>query len=87
MLIDRDVSAAKSCVKQTMSELVQNKVDLLLLIIFRYLFQTDSMRKQPHAILAERIRKRDPGSAPALRDRVRYVMIKGAKCTSLFPPS
>jgi DNA polymerase delta subunit 1 len=34
--------------------------------------------KQAHVELAERMKKRDAGSAPALGDRVAYVMIKGA---------
>jgi DNA polymerase delta subunit 1 len=34
--------------------------------------------KQAHVELAMRMKKRDPGSAPALGDRVAYVMIKGA---------
>lgn len=34
--------------------------------------------KQAHHELAERMKKRDAGSAPALGDRVAYVMIKGA---------
>lgn len=35
--------------------------------------------KQAHVELAERMRKRDPGSAPRLGDRVPYVIInKGA---------
>lgn len=38
--------------------------------------------KQAHDELAKRMRKRDPGSAPALGDRVPYVIIKGAKCKS-----
>ena len=34
--------------------------------------------KQAHVELAERMRKRDAGSAPALGDRVAYVIVKGA---------
>lgn len=37
--------------------------------------------KQAHDELAKRMRKRDPGSAPATGDRVPYVIIKGPKCT------
>jgi DNA polymerase delta subunit 1 len=33
--------------------------------------------KQAHVELAERMKKRDAGSAPALGDRVAYVMVKG----------
>ena len=34
--------------------------------------------KQAHVELADRMRKRDAGSAPALGDRVAYVIVKGA---------
>ena len=34
---------------------------------------------QAHVELAERMRKRDPGSAPAVGDRVPYVIIEAAK--------
>jgi len=39
----------------------------------------DYAAKQAHVELAERMKKRDAGSAPALGDRVAYVIIKGIK--------
>lgn len=39
----------------------------------------DYTAKQAHAELAERMKQRDAGSAPALGDRVAYVIIKGVK--------
>lgn len=42
-------------------------------------FSTDYSAKQAHVELAERMRQRDAGSAPALGDRVAYVIIKGVK--------
>ena len=39
----------------------------------------DYAGKQAHVELAERMRVRDAGSAPALGDRVAYVIIKGVK--------
>lgn len=35
--------------------------------------------KQAHVELAERMKKRDQGTAPALGDRVPYVIIQGPK--------
>ncbi len=35
--------------------------------------------KQAHVELAERMRKRDAGSAPAMGDRVAYVIVKASK--------
>lgn len=84
MLIDRDVRAAEAYVKQVIADLLQNKIDLSLLIISKALAKADYAAKQAHVELAERMRKRDPGSAPALGDRVPYVITKGAKGTSAF---
>ena len=84
MLIDRDPEAATQYVKKTISDLLQNKVDLSNLVITKALSKADYQNKQPHVELAERMRKRDAGSAPALGDRVAYVIIKGSKSDKLF---
>lgn len=47
-----------------------------------YQYTLDYETKTAHDELAKRMRKRDAGSAPALGDRVPYVIIKGVKCTS-----
>ena len=39
----------------------------------------DYTNKQAHVELAMRMRKRDPGSAPNVGDRVPYVIIQAAK--------
>ena len=76
---DADVSY----VKQTIADLLQNKIDMSQLVITKALAKADYAAKQPHVELAERMRKRDAGSAPSLGDRVAYVIIKGAK--GIFP--
>ena len=48
------------------------------LVITKALSKNDYLAKQAHVELAERMRKRDLGSAPALGDRVAYVIVKGA---------
>lgn len=48
------------------------------LVITKAYTKTEYTAPQAHTKLVERMRKRDPGSAPALGDRVAYVMIKGA---------
>lgn len=60
------------------SDLLQNKIDMSKLVITKALTKNDYAAKQAHVELAERMKKRDAGSAPALGDRVAYVMIKGA---------
>lgn len=78
ILVDRDVEGASTYVKDTISSLLQNKVDLSMLVITKALAKNSYDAKQAHVELAERMRKRDAGSAPALGDRVAYVMVKGA---------
>jgi DNA polymerase delta subunit 1 len=45
----------------------------------------DYTGKQAHVELAERMKQRDAGSAPALGDRVAYVIIKGIKGSTILP--
>lgn len=78
ILMDRDVEGAQTYVKAMVANLLQNKVDLSQLVITKALSRQDYAAKQAHVELAERMRKRDAGSAPALGDRVAYVIIKGA---------
>lgn len=68
-----------SYVKQTIADLLQNKIDMSQLVITKALSKVDYAGKQAHVELAERMRKRDAGSAPSLGDRVAYVIVKGAK--------
>ncbi|KAK9459194.1 DNA polymerase family B-domain-containing protein [Lipomyces oligophaga] len=79
ILNDRDVDGAQQFVKGIIADLLQNKIDLSLLVITKALAKADYAAKQAHVQLAERMRKRDAGSAPTLGDRVAYVIIKGAK--------
>lgn len=68
-------------VKQVISDLLQNKVDLSQLVITKALTKSGEnyAGKQAHVELAEKMKKRDAGSAPAMGDRVAYVIIKAAK--------
>ncbi|KAL9124908.1 MAG: hypothetical protein Q9217_005810 [Psora testacea] len=78
ILIDQDVQGAQDYVKDTISDLLQNKIDMSKLVITKALSKNDYIAKQAHVELAERMKKRDAGSAPTLGDRVAYVIIKGA---------
>ncbi|KAL1973067.1 hypothetical protein VTN31DRAFT_6609 [Thermomyces dupontii] len=78
ILIDRDIDGAQEYVKETISDLLQNKIDMSKLVITKALSKNDYTAKQAHVELAERMRKRDAGSAPTLGDRVAYVIVKGA---------
>jgi DNA polymerase delta subunit 1 len=83
ILIDKSIAQAKAYVKQVISDLLQNKVDLSLLVITKSLGKganaSDYAAKQAHVELAERMRKRNPDTAPGSGDRVPYVIVAGAK--------
>jgi len=67
--------------KNVISDLLKNKVDLSLLIITKTLTKSQDKytAQQAHAVLAERMAKRDPASAPQIGDRVPYVIVRGDK--------
>ena len=67
--------------KNVISDLLCNRIDISQLVISKELTKTDReySNKQPHVELANKMRKRDPGSAPNLGDRVPYVIVPGTK--------
>merc|ERR1712159_150059 len=83
ILIEKSVQGATEYVQKTIGQLLQNKVDLSLLVISKSLGKganrEDYAVKQAHVELAERMRKRDPSSAPGTGDRVPYVITSAAK--------
>ncbi|KAI5989332.1 DNA polymerase family B-domain-containing protein [Pisolithus albus] len=87
MLIDRDVKGAEEYTKRIISDLLQNKVDMSQLVITKALAKSDYAAKQAHVELAERMKQRDAGSAPALGDRVAYVIVKGIKGAAAYEKS
>uniref|UniRef100_A0A0D9XPV7 DNA polymerase n=1 Tax=Leersia perrieri TaxID=77586 RepID=A0A0D9XPV7_9ORYZ len=89
ILVDRDVPSAVQYVKNTISDLLMNRVDLSLLVITKGLTKTgeDYAVKAAHVELAERMRKRDPATAPTVGDRVPYVIIKAAKGAKAYEKS
>ncbi|XP_038073586.1 DNA polymerase delta catalytic subunit-like [Patiria miniata] len=89
ILIGRDPEGAVDHAKQTISDLLCNRIDISQLVITKELTKTgeEYAGKQAHVELAARMRKRDPGSAPALGDRVPYVIIAGVKGAAAFEKS
>ncbi|PVI00869.1 catalytic subunit DNA polymeras-like protein delta [Periconia macrospinosa] len=94
LLIDKDPDGAQEFVKDTISDLLQNKIDMSNLVITKALTKQEKedgtggyANKQAHVELAERMKKRDAGSAPALGDRVAYVMVKGASGAKSYEKS
>uniref|UniRef100_A0A914MF01 DNA polymerase n=1 Tax=Meloidogyne incognita TaxID=6306 RepID=A0A914MF01_MELIC len=81
LLIERDKDGAIRYAKGVISDLLNDRIDISMLTITKELTKKGEKyaAKQAHVELAERMRKRDPGSAPRLGDRVPYVIInKGA---------
>ncbi|KAH6916141.1 delta DNA polymerase [Coprinopsis sp. MPI-PUGE-AT-0042] len=87
MLIDRDVKGAEEYTKRVISDLLQNKVDMSQLVITKALAKAEYAGKQAHVELAARMKERDAGSAPAVGDRVAYVIIKGIKGAAAYEKS
>lgn len=75
--------------KQTISDLLCNRIDISQLVITKELTKTEGeyANKQAHQELANRMRKRDPGNAPKLGDRVPYVIIAAAKGIAAYMKS
>eukprot|EP00913_Durusdinium_trenchii_P019045 g17899.t1 len=74
ILIDKSVPKAVEFVQKAVSDLLQNKIDLSLLVI------TKSLGR-------ERMRKRDPSTAPGSGDRVPYVIVTGSKGAKAYERS
>ncbi|XP_065322772.1 DNA polymerase delta catalytic subunit-like isoform X2 [Gordionus sp. m RMFG-2023] len=81
ILIGRNPQSAVNHAIQIISELLCNKIDISQLVVTKELTKTDKeyAGKQAHVELAHKMRKRDPGSAPSLGDRIPYVIIAGSK--------
>jgi DNA polymerase delta subunit 1 len=120
ILIERDVPGAINYTKGIISDLLQNKLDISMLVITKSLGKSaddsDYSAKQAHVELAMRMKKRDAGelpfrcplsrflnivllpfssviafsplgSAPAVGDRVAYVIIQATKGAPAYEKS
>jgi DNA polymerase delta subunit 1 len=91
ILIDQNVQGAIDYAKKIISDLLQNKLDISLLVISKSLGKSaddaDYASKQAHVELAMRMKKRDPGTAPNVGDRVAYVIIQAAKGAPAYEKS
>ncbi|SCV04308.1 LANO_0G09406g1_1 [Lachancea nothofagi CBS 11611] len=75
ILIDRDVDGALNFIRDTIGDILHNRADISKLIISKTL-APNYTNPQPHAVLAERMLKRD-GVGPNVGDRVDYVVVGG----------
>ncbi|KAJ8612676.1 hypothetical protein CTAYLR_002097 [Chrysophaeum taylorii] len=85
MIIRGDVDAALAHAKSVISDLLQNKIDVSLLVITKSLSTVENYKaKQAHAELAKKMKARDPGTAPSAGDRVPYVIVPGPKGAAAY---
>lgn len=84
LLIDRNPNGAIEYAKTIISDLLCNRIDISQLVITKELSKSEYTAKQAHVELAAKMRKRDPGTAPKLGDRVPYVICAAAKNTPAY---
>jgi len=70
--------------KQIISELLQNKLDISLLVITKAMSKTEYKGKQAHVELNEKLKKRNAGEGYHVGDRVAYVILAGAQGTAAY---
>ncbi|EPY26579.1 DNA polymerase delta subunit 1 [Strigomonas culicis] len=89
ILIHRSVESAVEFVKGTISDLLLNRLDISNLVITKAFSKAEDeyAGAQAHIALVERMRQRDPASAPTIGDRVAYVLIKAAKGAKAYERS
>jgi len=89
ILKERDEQGAIKYVQNTIADLLQNKLDFSQLVITKgFTKDADSYGvKMAHIELAQRMRQRDPATAPVVGDRIAYVIIKAAKNAKAYEKS
>ena len=67
-------------------KVLSNQVDISELIITKQLNKTEDNMKvmMAHVVLAQKMKERDPNTAPVLGERVPYVIVKGHKGAKAF---
>jgi DNA polymerase elongation subunit (family B) len=79
LLNERDIPGATAFVQQKTMELVEGRMSMNQLTISKSLRAEYKTPSPPaHKMLADRIKARDPGNAPASGDRIPYVYIAAA---------
>jgi DNA polymerase delta subunit 1 len=88
-LVHKDVEGAKEYVRKTAADLVADKVDISLLIITKSFNKSTEEYKsmQVHTALVEKMKERDPLTAPTIGSRVPYVIVKGTKNAKTYQKS
>lgn len=77
-------------IRSVVHDLANQRIDLSLLVISKAITQPIDQytnKQQAHLTLAQKLRERDPASAPKVGDRVPYVIIAGDKNMKLYERS
>jgi hypothetical protein len=85
VMVDEDKEGALKVLKEAVRRIYLNEVELSSYVVTKSLTCEPEEYKNPqaHANLVERMRERDPGSAPQVGDRVSYVIVnRGATLMS-----
>ncbi len=78
VLEERDVVGAAEIVRRGVADLVEGRTKMGQLIITKSLKAEYACTPPAHKVLADRIKARDPGNAPAAGDRLPYVYVRPA---------
>eukprot|EP00927_Polykrikos_kofoidii_P028967 TRINITY_DN25129_c0_g1_i1.p1 TRINITY_DN25129_c0_g1~~TRINITY_DN25129_c0_g1_i1.p1 ORF type:complete len:1084 (-),score=236.72 TRINITY_DN25129_c0_g1_i1:126-3377(-) len=84
---DRSIEAVVEYVRNVIADLRRGAMDMRLLVISKALGkkgEADYVAKAAHVELAEKLRKRDPATAPRPGERVHYVVIAGAAGAKVY---
>lgn len=72
------VSNCIEFLKEEIRKILDKRVDMEDLVITKTYKKDYKSQNIPHKILAEKMKERDPGSAPNVNDRVPYVFVEGS---------
>ncbi|KAK2196823.1 bifunctional DNA-RNA polymerase superfamily/DNA-directed DNA polymerase [Babesia duncani] len=84
LLVELNLNGAIEYIKGRITELLKNEIDISLLVVTKSLGKIDYDMRLPHVELAKKLKQRDPGKAPAVGDRVSYLIVKGMKDQKQF---
>jgi DNA polymerase delta subunit 1 len=84
LMYNQEFKSSVRMIETFISELLQDRIDLSLLIISKSLSKDDYKTQAPHTMLAKKLGKRDSGSVPRVGDRIPYVIVEGNKSSKIY---
>lgn len=80
LMEERDIRKAQRFVNEKLADVLQNKIPLEKFILTKQLGDNYKNPDQlAHVVLANRMKERDPGSAPQIGDRIPFVYVSNLK--------